>query len=121
MGADCIISGIRPQIEQTMVHLQIDLSAVATKATMADALRFALKRMKEAFPNYSSLHRRKDLPNLRASSVAHILRALMTACPGHRSPPDAISVEIFDGWVYPHHNIADRKVRLFLVIRLNSC
>src|SRR3984957_4171150 len=44
MGADCIISGIRPQIAQTMVHLQIDLSAVTTKATMAEALRFALKR-----------------------------------------------------------------------------
>jgi len=42
MGADCIISGIRPQIAQTMVHLQIDLSAVTTKATMAEALRFAL-------------------------------------------------------------------------------
>jgi rsbT co-antagonist protein RsbR len=44
MGADCIISGIRPQIAQTMVHLQIDLSAVTTRATMAEALRFALKR-----------------------------------------------------------------------------
>jgi rsbT co-antagonist protein RsbR len=44
MGADCIISGIRPQIAQTMVHLQIDLSAVTTKATMAEALRFALRR-----------------------------------------------------------------------------
>ena len=44
MGADCIISGIRPQIAQTMVHLQIDLSAVTTKATMAEALRFALQR-----------------------------------------------------------------------------
>lgn len=44
MGADCIISGIRPQIAQTMVHLQIDLSAVTTKATMAEALRYALKR-----------------------------------------------------------------------------
>jgi rsbT co-antagonist protein RsbR len=44
MGADCIISGIRPQIAQTMVHLQIDLSAVTTKATMAEALRFALNR-----------------------------------------------------------------------------
>ena len=44
MGADCIISGIRPQIAQTMVHLQIDLSSVTTKATMAEALRFALKR-----------------------------------------------------------------------------
>lgn len=44
MGADCIISGIRPQIAQTMVHLQIDLSAVTTKATMAEALRTALTR-----------------------------------------------------------------------------
>jgi rsbT co-antagonist protein RsbR len=44
MGVECIISGIRPQIAQTMVHLQIDLSAVITKATMADALRTALKR-----------------------------------------------------------------------------
>lgn len=43
MGVECIISGIRPQIAQTMVHLQIDLSAVTTKATMADALRTALK------------------------------------------------------------------------------
>jgi rsbT co-antagonist protein RsbR len=44
MGADCIISGIRPQIAQTMVHLQIDLSTVTTKATLAEALRFALRR-----------------------------------------------------------------------------
>jgi rsbT co-antagonist protein RsbR len=45
MGADCIISGIRPQIAQTMVHLQIDLSTVTTKATMAEALRVALQRV----------------------------------------------------------------------------
>jgi len=44
MGADCIISGIRPQIAQTMVHLQIDLSNVITRATMAEALQVALKR-----------------------------------------------------------------------------
>ena len=44
MGADCIISGIRPQIAQTMVHLQIDLSSVTTKATLAEALRTALTR-----------------------------------------------------------------------------
>jgi rsbT co-antagonist protein RsbR len=44
MGADCIISGIRPQIAQTMVHLQIDLSTVTTKATMAEALRVAIAR-----------------------------------------------------------------------------
>lgn len=44
MGADCIISGIRPQIAQTMVHLAIDLSAVTTKATLAEALKTALQR-----------------------------------------------------------------------------
>lgn len=44
MGADCIISGIRPQIAQTIVHLGIDLSAVATKASLADAFALALQR-----------------------------------------------------------------------------
>jgi anti-anti-sigma regulatory factor len=37
MGADCIISGIRPQIAQTIVHLGVDLGEVTTKATLADA------------------------------------------------------------------------------------
>ncbi|MFO0745448.1 MAG: STAS domain-containing protein [Myxococcota bacterium] len=44
MGADCIISGIRPQIAQTIVHLGIDLQGVTTKATLADALALALRR-----------------------------------------------------------------------------
>ena len=44
MGADCIISGIRPQIAQTIVHLGVDLGAVTTKATLADAFRVALQR-----------------------------------------------------------------------------
>ena len=44
MGADCIVSGIRPQIAQTIVHLGVDLSSVTTKATLADALALALKR-----------------------------------------------------------------------------
>jgi anti-anti-sigma regulatory factor len=44
MGADCIISGIRPQIAQTIVHLGVDLQGVITKATMADALAVALER-----------------------------------------------------------------------------
>ena len=44
MGADCIISGIRPQIAQTIVHLGVDLSAVTTKASLADAFTVALKR-----------------------------------------------------------------------------
>ena len=44
MGADCIISGIRPQIAQTIVHLGIDLDEVTTKASLADALSTALRR-----------------------------------------------------------------------------
>jgi rsbT co-antagonist protein RsbR len=44
MGADCIISGIRPQIAQTIVHLGITLEGVITRATLADALALALKR-----------------------------------------------------------------------------
>ncbi len=42
MGADCIISGIRPEIAQTMVHLGIDLSNVRTKSSMARALEEAM-------------------------------------------------------------------------------
>lgn len=45
MGADCIISGIRPQIAQTMVHLSIDLSNIVTKASLADAFVLALARV----------------------------------------------------------------------------
>jgi len=44
MGADCIISGIRPQIAQTIVHLGIELRGITTKATLADALSVALDR-----------------------------------------------------------------------------
>jgi rsbT co-antagonist protein RsbR len=44
MGADCIISGVRPQIAQTIVHLGVDLQGVTTKANLADALALALKR-----------------------------------------------------------------------------
>lgn len=45
MGAECIISGIRPQIAQTIVHLGVDLGTITTKATLADALVLALKRI----------------------------------------------------------------------------
>ncbi len=44
MGADCIISGIRPQIAQTIVHLGVALGNVSTKATLADAFQLALVR-----------------------------------------------------------------------------
>ncbi len=44
MGADCMISGIRPQIAQTIVHLGVELGSVTTKATLADAFALALRR-----------------------------------------------------------------------------
>jgi rsbT co-antagonist protein RsbR len=44
MGAECIISGIRPQIAQTIVHLGVDLGNVTTKASLAHAFRLALQR-----------------------------------------------------------------------------
>ena len=44
MGADCIISGVRPQIAQTIVHLGINLLDVTTKATLSDAFALAIKR-----------------------------------------------------------------------------
>lgn len=45
MGAECIISGIRPQIAQTIVHLGVDLGGVITKATLADAFAVALQKV----------------------------------------------------------------------------
>lgn len=44
MGADCILSGIRPQIAQTIVYLGVDLADMVTKASLADAFAVALKR-----------------------------------------------------------------------------
>lgn len=44
MGAECIISGIRPQIAQTIIHLGVDLGSVITKANLADAFRLALAK-----------------------------------------------------------------------------
>jgi rsbT co-antagonist protein RsbR len=44
MGADCLISGIRPQIAQTIVHLGVELGGIITKATLADAFGVALRR-----------------------------------------------------------------------------
>jgi rsbT co-antagonist protein RsbR len=53
MGADCIISGIRPQIAQTIVHLGVDLADVVTKATLADAFVVALERTNTDIPRLS--------------------------------------------------------------------
>jgi rsbT co-antagonist protein RsbR len=44
MGAECLISGIRPQIAQTIIHLGVDLAGVVTKATLADAFAIALRK-----------------------------------------------------------------------------
>jgi rsbT co-antagonist protein RsbR len=45
MGAECIISGIRPQIAQTIVHLGVSLGDIVTKASLADAFRLALVKL----------------------------------------------------------------------------
>lgn len=45
MGAECIVSGVRPQIAQTIVHLGVDLSSIVTKATLADAFAVALRHV----------------------------------------------------------------------------
>jgi rsbT co-antagonist protein RsbR len=45
MGAECLISGIRPQIAQTIIHLGVDLAGVITKATLADAFAIAMRRI----------------------------------------------------------------------------
>jgi len=58
MGADCIISGVRPQIAQTIVHLGINLSDVTTKASLAAAFKVALERAGITLAREMS----KDLP-----------------------------------------------------------
>jgi rsbT co-antagonist protein RsbR len=45
MGAECIISGIRPQIAQTIVHLGVSLGDIITKASLADAFKIALRKL----------------------------------------------------------------------------
>ena len=54
MGADCIISGIRPQIAQTIVHLGVELGNIVTKATLADAFAVAMQRTGLAVTQASS-------------------------------------------------------------------
>jgi rsbT co-antagonist protein RsbR len=56
MGADCIISGIRPQIAQTIVQLGLDLGVVS-KATMADAFALALRQLGKAVVDRSATRR----------------------------------------------------------------
>jgi rsbT co-antagonist protein RsbR len=54
MGSDCIISGVRPQIAQTIVHLGVNLQGISTKATLADALSLALERTGRIVVNQAS-------------------------------------------------------------------
>ena len=63
MGADCIISGIRPQIAQTMVHLGVELNVVS-KATIADALALALRRMGRGIMD-RDMHGSRDMHSAR--------------------------------------------------------
>ena len=56
MGAECVISGIRPQIAQTIVHLGVDLADVVTKASLAGAFEWALKRMGASVNRSKLLH-----------------------------------------------------------------
>jgi len=70
MGADCIISGIRPQIAQTIVHLGVELGWVVTKSTLADAFAIALKRLGLAVQKQSSAPRRRDEEGTDARAAA---------------------------------------------------
>ena len=71
MGADCIISGIRPQIAQTIVHLGVELGAVVTKATLADAFSVALRRLGLTVARSNPpAPRRDDDPQRRGGSPA---------------------------------------------------
>ena len=54
MGADCYLSGIRPAIAQTIVHLGIDLTDIQTKAKLADAFALALQRLGKSVVNTRS-------------------------------------------------------------------
>jgi rsbT co-antagonist protein RsbR len=60
MGAECIISGIRPEIAQTVVHLGIDLSSIVTKATLASALRYSFALLQLEVKRTASKEKFKD-------------------------------------------------------------
>jgi rsbT co-antagonist protein RsbR len=70
MGADCIISGIRPQIAQTIVHLGVELGSVVTKATLADAFAVALRRLGLAVAPIRSPPRRRATDDAESLPIA---------------------------------------------------
>lgn len=57
MGNECVLSGIRAQIAQTVVHLGINLSGIVTRASLSDAFAFALKHMQRTAPGTTSSRR----------------------------------------------------------------
>lgn len=63
MGAECIISGIRPQIAATIVHLGVDLGGVATKASLADAFILALSRTGRSVGKHLATASTQQQPN----------------------------------------------------------
>ena len=72
MGADCIISGIRPQIAQTIVHLGVDLNNVMTKATLADAFSVALARTGLAIAPATAGSARQSAPAASTPSTTEV-------------------------------------------------
>ena len=60
MGADCIISGVRPQIAQTIVHLGINLLDVTTKATLSDAFGLAMQEIRLSFIRSDKKETKRD-------------------------------------------------------------
>lgn len=68
MGADCMISGIRPQIAQTIIHLGVDLTGVTTKATLADAFAIAIRRSGYAIEKNTKRKNVKDEQQLAAGA-----------------------------------------------------
>ena len=80
MGADCIISGIRPQIAQTIVHLGLQLDVIS-KATMADAFALALRRTGQTIgrpppPRPDSAHGANTYPQGRATACSSASKSI---------------------------------------------
>jgi rsbT co-antagonist protein RsbR len=68
MGVECIISGVRPQIAQTIVHLGVALADVTTKANLADAFKLALAKLGTSLPGRGQQHQQQQQHQQHASS-----------------------------------------------------
>jgi hypothetical protein len=86
MGADCIISGIRPQIAKTIVHLGLQLDVVS-KATMADAFALALQRTRHAVGSTATEPAGFPSPTKNQGAPSMIQGSASVAC--HRDRVDA--------------------------------